>query len=198
MFKLKKLNKVGIMNFLEKWGLFALSVIIVLAYAELVISQGKTEKLSIWVNVLFIVLNLLAAFYISRQVSLWGWLNENSVNQKKIAKTAIRHNRVNLTSVVKLLKITNEKIGMVEDQLVKQYLKEIKNHLEIIYIGIKSLESDFNEIVNEELKEQNFLEVEISELLDEIDRNNIEVRELESVQKMDKAMIRLIQFKSPV
>jgi hypothetical protein len=181
------------MNFIENWGLLLISIIIILAYSGLVLQQDGSEKLNIWVNLLFILLNLLAAFYISRQVSMWGWLNENSVNQKKIAKTAIRHNRVNLISVIKLIRITNEKINLVEDYLLKQYLKEIKNHLEIIYIGIKSLEGDFNEIVNEELKEQDFLEVEITELLDEIERSHTELKDMESLQKMDKAMIQSLR-----
>jgi len=163
-----KSQKDNIMKFLSDWGLFIVSLIIIFVYTVLTNTQTKSEESNIWTNILFVVLNLLAAFYISRQVSMWGWLTENSANQKKIAKTAIRHNRGNLTSIVKLIKITKEKTELVDDPLIKQYLKEIKNHLEMIYNGIKNSEADFNEIVNEELKEQNSLEVEISELLEEI------------------------------
>jgi hypothetical protein len=188
-----KSQKDNIMKFLSDWGLFIVSLIIIVAYTVLTTTQTKSEESNIWTNILFVVLNLLAAFYISRQVSMWGWLTENSANQKKIAKTAIRHNRGNLTSIVKLIKITKEKTELVDDPLIKQYLKEIKNHLEMIYNGIKNSEADFNEIVNEELKEQNSLEVEISELLEEIERKNYEVKEMESVQQSDKETIKKLR-----
>lgn len=188
-----KSQKENIMKFLSDWGLFIVSLMIIVAYTVLTTTQTKSEESNIWANILFVVLNLLAAFYISRQVSMWGWLTESSVNQKKIAKTAIRHNRGNLTSIVKLIKITKEKIELVDDPLIKQYLKEIKNHLEMIYNGIKNSEADFNEIVNEELKEQNSLEIEISELLEEIERKNNEVKEMESVQQSDKETIKKLR-----
>tara|TARA_B100000787_G_C16161245_1_gene281494 strand:+ start:119 stop:910 length:792 start_codon:yes stop_codon:yes gene_type:complete len=188
-------NKNSVLKFISEWGLFSISILIIVAYTVISIKQDKTISENIWVNVLFIVLNLLAAFYISRQVALWGWQTENSTNQKKIAKTAIRHNRGNLTSLVKLLKITKEKIEIVEEPLIKQYLKEIKNHLEMIFNGIKNSEADFNEIVNEELKEQNSLEVEISELLDEIEQKGTELKEINSQSQEDKETINNLKLK---
>lgn len=175
---------------LTNWGLFAISILIIISYTVFSAKPDKAENQNIWVNILFVVLNLLAAFYISRQTALWGWQTDNAANQKKIAKTAIRHNRGNLTSIVKLIKITKEKIDLVEEPLTVQYLKEIKNHLEMIYNGIKNSEADFNEIVNEELKEQNSLEVDILDLLAEIEQKNEDLKTKENEQQSDKEMIK--------
>lgn len=182
-------SKTLILKFILEWGLFGISILIIVAYTFISIKPDKTISENIWINILFIVLNLLAAFYISRQVALWGWQSQNSTNQKKIAKTAIRHNRANLVSLIKLMKITREKIDIVDDPLIKQYLKEIKNHLEMIYNGIKNSEADFNEIVNEELKEQNLLEFEISGLLDEIEEKSSELSEINNQSQEDQETI---------
>jgi hypothetical protein len=179
-----------IYSILANWGLFAISILIIISYTVFSAKPDKAENQNIWVNILFVALNLLAAFYISRQTALWGWQTDNAANQKKIAKTAIRHNRGNLTSIVKLIKITKEKIDLVEEPLTVQYLKEIKNHLEMIYNGIKNSEADFNEIVNEELKEQNSLEVDILDLLAEIEQKNEDLKTKENEQQSDKEMIK--------
>lgn len=179
--------------FFSNWGLFAISILIIISYTVFSAYPEKAENQNIWVNILFVVLNLLAAFYISRQVALWGWQTDNASNQKKIAKTAIRHNRGNLSSIIKLIKITKEKIELVKDPLIVQYLKEIKNHLEMIYNGIKNSEADFNEIVNEELKEQNLLEVDILGLLEEIEQKNNDLKTKESEQQSDKEMIKSLK-----
>lgn len=187
----KKSTNIGkVYSFLTNWGLFAISILIIISYTVFSANPDKAENQNIWTNILFVVLNLLAAFYISRQTSLWGWQTDNAANQKKIAKTAIRHNRGNLTSIVKLIKITKEKIDLVEEPLTVQYLKEIKNHLEMIYNGIKNSEADFNEIVNEELKEQNSLEVDILDLLAEIEQKNEDLKTKENEQQSDKEMIK--------
>lgn len=188
-----KKEKNKILKFLSEWGLFGIAIMIIVAYTIISVQPQKTETNNLWVNILFIVLNLLAAFYISRQVALWGWQTDNAANQKKIAKTAIRHTRGNLTSIIKLIKITKEKIDLVEDPLTKQYLKEVKNHLEMIYNGIKNSEADFNEIVNEELKEQNLLEVEISELFAEIEQKSNDLKEKEGQQQADKETIKKLK-----
>jgi len=186
----KKSKKEIFFKFLTDWGLVGLAILIIVSYAFISTQTDKYPIDSIWVNIIFIILNLLAAFYIARQVSLWGWKTENASNQKKIAKTAIRHNRSNLTSIVKLIKITKGKIEITDEPLTKQYLTEIRNHLEMIYNGIKNSEADFNEIVNEELEEQNTLEFEITELLDEIDDKNKELNQKNSQQKEDKEIIK--------
>jgi hypothetical protein len=186
----KSTNIEKVYSFLTNWGLFAISILIIISYTVFSANPDKAENQNIWTNILFVVLNLLAAFYISRQTALWGWQTDNAANQKKIAKTAIRHNRGNLTSIVKLIKITREKIELVEEPLTVQYLKEIRNHLEMIYNGIKNSEADFNEIVNEELKEQNSLEVDILDLLEEIEHKNEDLKTKESEQQSDKETIK--------
>jgi uncharacterized membrane protein len=84
-------NKNSVLKFISEWGLFSISLLIIVVYTVISIKQEKTISENIWINVLFIVLNLLAAFYISRQVALWGWQTENSTNQKKIATKTV-HN----------------------------------------------------------------------------------------------------------
>jgi len=171
-----------ILKWFNDWGLFIISVIIIVVYT--IISSGISIQQSfnntVATNVLFTVLNLLSAFYIARKVSLWGWQTDTTNNQKKIAKTAIRHNRGNLASILKLIKITKDKVSKVEDELTKQYIIEIQNHLEMIYNGLRNSEADFKEIVNEEMKEQNALEVEISELFNEIESKS---KQLEKISK---------------
>lgn len=159
-------------KWLNNWGLLIISIVIILVYTTLNSGISPEQELNknVWSNILFTIINLLAAFYIARKVSLWGWLTDMTNNQKKIAKTAIRHNRGNLVSILKLIKITKEKVDKVNDELIKQYLKEIQNHLEMIYNGLQNSEADFREIVNEELKEQNALEVEISDLFNDIEQ----------------------------
>ncbi|RAV27545.1 V-type ATP synthase subunit I domain-containing protein [Sinomicrobium soli] len=183
------------LKFLSDWGLFTISLIIIISYTVFS-SLPEKNNTTIWVNILFVVLNLLAAFYISRQVALWGWQTDNAANQKRIAKTAIRHNRANLSSIIKLIKIVKEKTESVKDPLIFQYLKEIQNHLEILYNGIKNSEADFYEIVNEELQEQNVLEIEISEILEqkEVLKNELKStkaegeRYKETIQTLKKAI----------
>ena len=41
------------MNFIENWGLLLISIIIILAYSGLVLQQDGSEKLNIWVNLLW-------------------------------------------------------------------------------------------------------------------------------------------------
>ena len=172
-------------KWLNNWGLVIISIIIIVVYTTLSSGISTEQELnkSVWTNILFTIINLLAAFYIARKVSLWGWLTDMTNNQKKIAKTAIRHNRGNLASILKLIKITKEKVDKVEDELIKQYLKEIQNHLEMIYNGLQNSEADFREIVNEELKEQNTLEVEISDLFNEIEQKAKIISELSDTKE---------------
>ncbi|MDP3435856.1 MAG: hypothetical protein Q8S04_01295 [Bacteroidales bacterium] len=172
--------KKNILKWLNDWGLFIVSIIFVLLYTGLISDfRGENQfNNSVITNILFAIINLLSAFYISRKISLWGWLTDTNSNQKKIAKTAIRHNRGNLASIVKLTRITSEKVEIVTDPLTKQYLKEIQNHLEMIYSGIRNSEADFKEIVNEEMTEQNSLEIEISKIFVEIKEKNKEIEKL--------------------
>lgn len=176
------LNKMGskLLKWFYDWGLFIIAIIIIIVYIILNsdISTQKSFNLIVSTNVLFTIINLLSAFYIARKVSMWGWITDLSNNQKKIAKTAIRHNRGNLASILKLIKITKDKIDKVDDKLTQQYLQEIENHLEMIYNGLRNSEEDFKEIVNEEMKEQNILEVEISELFNEIESKNHQLTEM--------------------
>lgn len=99
----QKSKKEKYLQFLSDWRLFFIAILIIFAYTVFSSSPEITENKNTWINILFIVLNLLTAFYISRQVALWLWKAENVSNQKKIAKTAIRHNRGNLTTIVKPL-----------------------------------------------------------------------------------------------
>lgn len=171
-------NKV--LKWFNDWGLFIIAIIIIIVYTILNsdISSQQSFNSTVATNVLFTVINLLSAFYIAKKVSTWGWITDMSINQKKIAKTAIRHNRGNLASILKLIKITKDKVDRVDDKLTKQYIQEIQNHLEMIYNGLRNSEADFKEIVNEELKEQNALEVEISELFSEIETKSNQLTEL--------------------
>ena len=173
-------EKNKVYKWLNNWGLLIVSIIIIIVYTVLnsgIITEQELNK-NVWTNILFTIINMLAAFYIARKVSLWGWLTDMTNNQKKIAKTAIRHNRGNLASILKLIKITKDKVDKVDDELIKQYIKEIQNHLEMIYNGLQNSEADFREIVNEELKEQNALEIEISDLFNEIEQKTKIIREL--------------------
>ena len=169
-----------ILKWFYDWGLFIIAAIIIFLYTVLSSGISTEESLNktVTVNILFTIINLLAAFYMARKVSLWGWQTDTTNNQKKIAKTAIRHNRGNLASILKLIKITKDKVDKVEDPLTKQYLQEIQNHLEMIYNGLRNSEADFKEIVNEEMKEQNALEIEISELFTEIETKSNKLAEL--------------------
>jgi len=171
-----------LLKFLYNWVIFIFAIIVVLLYIILnsEISTQQELNRSVVTNTLFTIINLFAAFYIARKVSLWGWQSNTTDNQKKIAKTAIRHNRGSLASILKLIKITRNKLDKVEDELTKQYIVEIKNHLEMIYNGLKNSEADFNEIVGEELKEQNILEVEISDLYNEIETKSNKLNEISS------------------
>lgn len=188
--KEEKNQKQKFFKVIEDWGLFVIAIIIIVSFVVFSALQPiEKDLLGIIINNMFLVLNLLAAFYISRQVSLWGWKTENLLNQKKIAKTAIRHNRGNLTSLLRVIKITDEKINLVEDPLIAQYLKEIKNHLQMTYQNMTNSEADFYEIVNEELKEQNHLEIEISTLFDEIEKKNKDLKALEEEKEADKNTI---------
>jgi len=180
----------NILIFLKDWSIFSISIVIVILYIFFSSSIVTQQELShtVVTNTLFSIINLLAAFHIARKVSLWGWKNETITTQKKLAKTAIRHNRGSLASILKLIKITREKIEIIQDDLTKQYVIEIKNHLEMIYNSLKNSEADFNEIVNEELKEENVLEIEISKILDDIQLKSNQLKELEenSAEKEDE------------
>jgi hypothetical protein len=174
------------LTFIRDWGLLILCGLFITFY--IILSSGigpETDFTSmgqvrgIATNTMFAIINLFATVYISKKISVWGWQTENIENQKKIAKTSIRHIRNYLTSILKLLKITNEKVEISKDELNKQFFKEIKNHLEILYSGVKQSESDFKEIVNEELQEQNLLETEISGILDTLQEKNEKLKELE-------------------
>ncbi len=172
--------KSKVLKWFYDWGLFIIAIIVIVVYIILNsdISTQQSFNKTVSTNVLFTIINLLSAFYIARKVSMWGWITDTSNNQKKIAKTAIRHNRGNLASILKLIKITKDKIDKVDDKLTQQYLQEIENHLEMIYNGLRNSEADFKEIVNEEMKEQNALEVEISDLFNEIESKSNQLAEL--------------------
>ncbi len=187
---MESLAKKDIIFFIKEWCGLLVAFIVIVTYIVISALPKQNNYLGeTWQAILFTVLNLTATFYIAKKVSLWGWQTDNAASQKKIAKTAIRHNRANLTSIVKLIKITSEKIGLVQEPLTSQYLKEIRNHLEMIYNGIKNSEADFNEIVNEELREQNILELEITELIEEKDNANKKIIELEGGAAQDSKLI---------
>ncbi|MCT4622954.1 MAG: hypothetical protein N4A46_04965 [Schleiferiaceae bacterium] len=187
-------NKV--FKWFNEWGLFIIAIVVIVIYTILSsdISTQQALNKTVWTNVLFTIINLLSAFYIARKVSMWGWLTDTTNNQKKIAKTAIRHNRGNLASILKLIKITKEKIEKVDTQLTEQYLLEIQHHLEMIYNGLRNSEADFKEIVNEELKEQNAIEVEISELFTDIENKSNTIEELaKTTDKKEEQIVKLKQ-----
>jgi hypothetical protein len=172
-----------ILKWFNKWGLFIISITVIVLYIVINsdISNQQDLNKSVLTNILFTIINLLSAFYISRKVSLWGWQTETTTNQKRLAKTAIRHNNGNLASILKLIKITKENREKVENELSRQYMQEIQNHLEVLYNGLKNAEADFHEIVNEELKEQNVLEFEISNLFNEIEVKTQKLLELTQI-----------------
>lgn len=63
---------------IEKWGVFILAIIIVVAYSiySMMHMDHPLSVLGIG-NVVIYIVNLLAAFYVSRFVSVWGWKEEN-------------------------------------------------------------------------------------------------------------------------
>lgn len=178
-------------KWLKEWGILILAFLIITSYLIFssisAIKSGDIQAITS--SIIFTILNLLAAFYIAKKVSLWGWRSENQSNQKKIAKTAIRHNKHYTATLIKILKITKDKNDVIKDELVKQYFSEIINHLEILAYGLNNFEADFKEIVNEEISEQSVLEIEISKLLDEIHDLKSDISEYEkkiSVEKKEK------------
>lgn len=167
---------------LYKYGLFLLCLLTIIAYViySSQILQGKSIE-TVIINITFALLNIFATIYIASRVSLWGWNSDNVKNQKKLAKTAVRHIRGYLTQIIKIQRIISKKLEEDRDK-DKRDLKEINNHLEILFTGIKSSEADFKEIVNEELKEQDVVEKEIGKILEELEDKNNELENL----KQDK------------
>jgi hypothetical protein len=175
-----------------RWIISTICGLIIIFY--LIFSAGLLPNLSGLINnILFTCINLLATIYITREISLWGWQSENILNQKKIAKTAIRHNRTNLYIIDSLLTIVDDKISKVQDALIKQYFIEIKNQLLIINGGIRNSEADFNDIVNEELHEELYIQKQILELQDIIDEKNKQLTKFSEKSKNDKEFEELVR-----
>jgi len=179
-----------IYKWLNDWFGFILALVIVCLYIYYVAqpSEAKTTQNTVMINILFALINLGASIYIARKVSIWGWSEDNKANQKKIAKTAIRHNRSNLASLLRLAKITSERTEQCAEPLIRQYFIEINHHIETIFQGIRNSESDFNEIVNDELVEQGALEFEIVAIMKKIEEQNNTIQQLsgETLQKQEE------------
>jgi len=165
-------------DFLYKYVVLILcfvAIIIYLIYSSEVLKTNESE--TIIVNISLSLLNLFATIFIATRISMWGWQNENLKNQKKVAKTSIRHIRGYLTQILKIQRIILSKIED-KDSLDKRDLEELYNHIDILYSGIHSSEIDFQELVSEELIEQNQAEIEVMKILTELSGTKKELKSL--------------------
>lgn len=176
-------------EFLHNYGIFFLCIFVILIYLTYASEiLGGEEAKTVITNIAFALMNVFASIFIAYKISIWGWNSENAKNQKKLAKTAIRHIRGYLTLILKIQKNTSEKIS---DNRAKDNrdLQELNNHLDILFSGIQSSENDFKELVNEEFQEQNTLENSISEILGEKVKMLEELNTIKKDKNVDKEKI---------
>ena len=158
----------------------AITIILYILFSSGVVLPDLANPLS---NVLFAILNMIVTIYTSFRISYFSFLRQNEENQKKVAKTSIRHIRNYLVQVHNLISIIEEKSSIVSDDLFKQHLLEIENHLKNIANGIKSSENDFKDIVNEEYKEENEIIAMIMNNLSELQEKQKELKEIQDAHE---------------
>ncbi len=139
-------------------------------------------------NVLFAVFNLITTGFISYKISYFISKSGNIEQQKKLAKTSIRHLRNSLTSLNNLDIIIEEMINNVTEKLYKQNFGEIKNHIKNIMKSISSFEYDFRDLVGDEIEKEKRLFSEIEkykEKLEQIQKSQEQKNKLTDKEMVD-------------
>ena len=157
-----------------------LLVVVYVLFSSGAIFKDLSNPLS---NVLFTILNLLATVYIAFKISYFSFLEQNLENQKKLAKTSVRHIRTYLANIQRLIMIVEGKYSNVTDDIYKQYFSEIQNHLENVKNGIISSESDFKDLVQQEYKEESEALSKISEDISKIHNMQLELKQVQEKQE---------------
>lgn len=170
---------ITIINQTKKRILPALCVVIIIAYLF-----SPLFKISeIWTNILLNIINLIVTIYVTKEISYRWRKTDNINNQKKIAKTAIRHIRTSLKNLISIIKIIDGKMNSTNNNVIVKELKEIRNYIAMMYSAISTSQNDFSELVNEEIQEQDTLEHEIEKILDNINSLKNELQEKEKKEK---------------
>lgn len=129
-----------------------LSIIFYVFFSSGVVLKDLSNPLC---NVLLSIVNLIFTFYMTFKISYANLQKDYTTNQKKLAKTSIRHLRASQLELINLDKLIKEKAALSDNELIKQYLGDIGMHIKNIANRIILSEYDFKGIVGEELKEEN-------------------------------------------
>jgi hypothetical protein len=164
-----------------------LIIFVILIQGEVIWNQYDTNPL---INVVLTILNLIGSVIITWKIGKWGWASESYKNQKKVAKTAIRHISNYNSQLSQLMAIVVDAKIDTKDLLGKQRLKEIFNHLSIIKSGILATENDFRELVNEEIVEQNIREEEIKQLISKYSEKSDELKKARTKNEENHEIIK--------
>lgn len=181
---MSKKETTGRNHYSVKWYdyfLIILGIICIIVYnlfAGGIIFAEWANRLS---NLLFNLINLIFVFYISFRITYLISQSEFVKNQKKLAKTSIRHLRATAIELYDLGNLIHKRITNVKNpKLYRHYLEEIHNLIKNITQRIRLSENDFKEIVNEEYEEENNLISKIITSLNEIKEKH---DKLEGLQK---------------
>lgn len=175
-------------NFFDKWVFPIGAIVVIIAYAVASV-LGIIEKYI--VDILLFIFHLSAAYYLSTKIAKRSLKQDAKQAEEKIANIAVRHLRGSLRNVRRLMSIIDKRTSELSDTKGKQYLREIKNHIESLYDGLLVSQTDFSEIVSKDLQREGEIEKEITEVMAKAQETKEKLADVET----DKGIIKELNRK---
>jgi len=157
----------------------AAAVIISYCYYSFISFTSRSTS-DLIANTALVILNLAASFFITTQISKFGFTE----SKKELAKSSIRHIRLSWQRIRFVDLMVSKKLSH-DSRIGKRDLEEIHNHMICMLDEIHNMELDFKDLVNEEYKEEQHIMAEL-EAINEDMANEIEKSTEIDKEKLDE------------